>query len=279
MNNNNNFKTFLQKTWVKITFTIGAITALINFIVFLIEFIEKNTELYILILSIAIILFLLLACIYYGWIWKPELEDQRVFIPDSNEQESAQQVKEKQRKKVRRLAKLGLVIIPILVGAGITIRNYYISLPPKDFIILVAKFDGPEPKKYRVTENIQKNLENKTEKYSPYVKINVLDKSLNKDNVREQGKLEKAAIVIWGWYTKTNIATQVSINFEIIKSFPELPQLGLEARGKIQTLAATELESFKLQIRLSQEMAYLSLFTLGMYHYLEEDFNNSSCGL
>ena len=67
----------------------------------------------------------------------------------------------------------------------------------------------------------------------------------------------------------------ISVNFELLNSSPELPKLGHEARGQVQTLAVAQLESFKLQTRLSQEMTYLSLFTLGMYRYLEGDWERA----
>ncbi len=269
----NNLGKFLNQIWGGISFVIGVVTCLLG----LIQVAKGDLGLFTLILLLVGISALFLACVYYVWFWKPESEDEspKILIPDSDKAIKVQQVKQKRRKRIRRLARLGLFVIPILMVAGFLGWQYNLSLPPKDFIILVAKFDGPEPQEYRITETIIENLENATEEYSP-VKIKTLEKSLNNsDNAKKEGKRQKAAIVIWGWYGKTAEKVPISVNFQILKSLPDLPELQPEARGQVQTLAVAQLESFQLQTRLSQEMTYLSLFTLGMYRYLEEDWDKA----
>ena len=275
-NNNgasNNLRAFLGQIWGGISFAIAVVTSLLGWI----QVARGDLGLFTLILLLVSVSALFLACVYYVWFWKPESEDgsPKILIPDSNKAIKIQRVKQQRRKKVRLLARLGLFIIPILTVAGIAGWQYYVSRPTQDFIILVAKFDGPKPQEYRVTETIVANLENATEEYS-HVKIEALEKSLNnKSNARKEGKRQKAALVIWGWYGKTEEKVPISVNFELLNSSPKLPKLGREARGQVQTLAVAQLESFKLQTRLSQEMTYLSLFTLGMYRYLEGDWDRA----
>ena len=268
-NANSNVGGFLHKIWGGISFVIGVVTSLLGWI----KIAQGDLGLFTIILLAVGISALFLASIYYVWLWKPESEDRspEIWIPDSDKKIKTLQVKQRRRKKVRLLARLGLFIIPILTVAGIAGRVYYISLPTQDFIILLAKFDGPKSQEYCVTKTIFENLENATEEYSD-VKITELEKSINNsDYAKKVGKQQKAAIVIWGWYGMTKKIVPISVNFEILKSLPELPQLRAEARGKVLSLEIAQLESFKLQTRLSQEMAYLSLFTLGIYRHLEAD--------
>ena len=260
MSNNNdatsNLRAFLKQIWGGIGFVMGVVTSLLG----LIKLARGDLGLFTLTLLVVGILALWLTCIYYVWFWKPEKDDSssqspqflRRFLrrfqvtPSPEEQVQAQQIKEQRRKTVRLLARLGLFVIPILTVVGVAIYQYYISLPPKDFIILVAKFDGPKPQEYRVTETIVENLENATEQYS-HVKIKALDKSFEDTDTAKEGR-------------KTKKVVPISVNFEILQPTPKFPELEPEAKGKFQAPAVAQLESFKLQTRLSQEMAYLSLF-------------------
>ncbi|MGK7949257.1 MAG: tetratricopeptide repeat protein, partial [Xenococcaceae cyanobacterium] len=281
---NRNLGAFLKEIWGGTSLIIAIVTSLLGFI----QLARGDLGLFTLTLLGVAIFALWLTCLYYARFWKPEKDDPSPqspkfwhrFLPrfqgkPSPEQPvQAQQVKERRRKKIRRLAKLGLFVIPLLIVTGFAGWQYYQSLPSKDFIILVAKFDGPQD--YLVTDAIIKNLEIATEEYS-HVKIEPLEKSLNNsDRAKKEGKLQKAAIVIWGKYRKTKEVVPISVNFEILEPHPQFPKLGPVAKGKFQTPAVAQLESFELQTRLSQEMAYLSLFTLGMYRYLEEDWDKAS---
>jgi hypothetical protein len=165
---------------------------------------------------------------------------------------------------------LGFCVIPILTVAGFISWQYSPSLTAKDFIILVAKFKAPQPENYLVTETIVENLENATKDYS-HVRIKTLDKSFEDTNTaKKEGKQKKAVIVIWGEYRKIRKDVCVDINFEIVKPPFKFPEP--EAKEKTQVIAVEQPESCVLQTRLSQEMAYLSLFTQGMYRYSEEDW-------
>ena len=262
---------------VVLFFFAGIVSAVLGYI----KLAEENSGLFTLVLIGVGICLLLLICIYYVWFWKPETEDGKsvIFLPNFRNPVESQGVKEKRRKRVRLFARLGLVIIlviiPFLVWAGFAIYDYRVKLPPKDFIILVADFDGPKPKEYRVTETIIENLANATEEYS-HVKIEPLKKSIsNSDQAKKEGKLKKAEVVIWGWYGRTEEKVPISVKFRLLKSPPELPELGIEAKEQVRTLSVAQLENLELHTRLSEEMNYLSFITLGMYRYLDEDWKQA----
>ncbi|MCC5617787.1 hypothetical protein LC605_22375 [Nostoc sp. CHAB 5836] len=134
------------------------------------------------------------------------------------------------------------------------------GVEPKDFV-------GVEPKDYKVTITIIENLRRATEPYAD-VKVQALDKTITEQQgseiARAEGEQKKASIVIWGSYGVTSTNVLVSTHFEVLRPPKYFPKLGTTARGEPQVLPRAELEEFKLQIPLSEEMSYLTLFTLGM---------------
>ena len=92
---------------------------------------------------------------------------------------------------------------------------------------------------------------------------------------RAQGKKHHADIVIWGWYGVEPEAASLSVNFEVLRPSPKLPEFGPTAKGELRVMALSELESFTLQTNLSSELAYLSLFTTGMVRYAAQDWGSA----
>jgi Tfp pilus assembly protein PilF len=216
-----------------------------------------------------------LTCLYYARFWRPEIQDKNLPISadsPADELVKKHQIKERSRRQTRRLTMIGFIAIPVLTFCGFLVWR---SLPPPSVLLLVANFDGVEQQTYRVTENILRNLRKATEPY-PDVKVQALNKSITEqqgsDVARAVGAQKKASIVIWGEYGVTDDHVQLSTYFEVLKPptyFPELEQ------GEAQTSAIVELNSFKLQTRLSDEMSYLTLFTLGMVQYAKEDWTGA----
>ncbi len=152
------------------------------------------------------------------------------------------------------------------------------TLPSREvIIILVANFDEPEPKKYRVTDTLLKRLRDAAKPYQD-VEIKPLGRIITEaegsDRARAEGERQKATIVIWGWYGATE-TLPLSVHFELLRPPPYMPELGAEVRGQVQMAAMAQLESFALQTRLSAEIAYLSLFTVGMARYAAEDWDGA----
>jgi tetratricopeptide (TPR) repeat protein len=175
----------------------------------------------------------------------------------------------------RRWAQAGLVMIPLLTAGGVGYRLYW---PPAHIILLVANFDGPEPQKYRLTETVLARLRQALEKYDD-VKIETLGRAITEVDgsavARAEGKNRKAAIVIWGWYGATAEAVLLSAHFELLRPPEYMLELGPEAKGQARAMSLAEFESFTLQARLSAEMAYLSLSTVGMARYAVGDWDGA----
>jgi hypothetical protein len=154
----------------------------------------------------------------------------------------------------------------------------YLTQLPDKIIILVANFDGPEPQKYGVTDKILNNLRQALLPYED-VQVEALGRPITEAEgstiARAEGERRGATIIIWGWYRTPGTAVPLSVNFEILLPPQDLPELGSEMRGEVQTMTVAELESFTLQTRLSEELAYLTLFTVGMARYAAMDWDEA----
>jgi tetratricopeptide (TPR) repeat protein len=263
---NNSLKTLLNQTSAVILAVISLISGVYGFVKL---FGDQDAGL-ITLISISMGVFLLLGiCLYYARFWKPERQDKgnSAFVPPTDQQVRAQAKIERQRKQIRRSAIAGIILIPILSCAGIAAWFYLQSLPAKNVIVLVAEFDSPDAKTHGVTETILRQLRQATEKYAD-VEIQALKKSITEQEgsevARAAGQKRKATIVIWGWYRNLGEVVPLSVHFEVLRPPTDLPELGQTARGNIQQAAIADLKGFTLQTRLSKEMSYLSLFTLGM---------------
>lgn len=226
------------------------------------------------------VLALLGVCLYYARFWRPGRQDQGqpASAPISAEQTQAQAKKERHRQWVRRLATAGLILIPILSLFGVAGWFYVQSLPAKNVIVLVADFDGPDAKAYRVTDTVIGQLRQAAKRYAD-IEVQALDRSITEQEgsavARTEGEKRKAAIVIWGWYGTPGDVVPLSVHFEVLSPPKELPQLGQAARGHIQQAAVADLKSFTLQTRLSNEMSYLTLVTLGVSRYAAADLDGA----
>ncbi|NUO82703.1 hypothetical protein HUU05_21735 [candidate division KSB1 bacterium] len=175
--------------------------------------------------------------------------------------------------RARRWALIGLIAVPFFTFAGVATWFYIRSLPSTKVRVLIAEFDGPEPKKYRVTENILRRLREATSKYDD-VEIEALAEVITEQQgskvAREKGKDKKASIVLWGWYAATGVQAQITVHFEVPKELMNLP---LPKAQQTLIVALGQLETFAIQTRLSREMSYLTLVTLGFIRFEAEDYD------
>lgn len=219
-----------------------------------------------------------LTCLYYAWFWKPEAQDKG--DPGSAPAESEgtvqrQRTKHKSRQRTRHLAMVGIVAIPLLTAAGFFVWR---SLPAPNVLLLVADFDGVEQQNYQVTETILRNLRTATQPYTD-VKVRALNQTITEqqgsDVARAIGEQQKATIIIWGEYGATPTNVQISSHFEFLNAPDEFLELEDTANGQTQTADIASLNSFQLQTHLSNEMSYLTLFTLGMVEYAKDNWDTA----
>lgn len=177
--------------------------------------------------------------------------------------------------RARRLARRGLIIIPLSLSAVFGAWYYFRTLPSDKTIVLVAEFDGPEPKKYRVTENIIRRLREATEKYDD-ISIEALNEVITEQDGREvarkKGKNKKASIVLWGWYAATGVQAEISPYFELL-----MKPVDQEFKIKQQPFSApiNELETFTMQTRLSVGVSSIVLATMGLASYSRGGYRTS----
>ena len=197
-------------------------------------------------------------CVYVRYATRPPL------IKASTTPKSVQRFS----RRIRRIATTGMVVIPIVYLCW----QYVERLPPRDIIVLVANFDGDDPKNYRVTEIIRKNLREATKSYAD-VTIKPLNYTITETEGFEvaeaKGREEKASIVIWGWYGKTNESVYLTAHCEIMRTSARL----LNLKGE-ETLISpiSDLERFTVQQRIGDEMSFLTLVIAGMARYEAKDY-------
>jgi tetratricopeptide (TPR) repeat protein len=166
--------------------------------------------------------------------------------------------------RVRHLSFAGIIAIPILVSCTLGIWMYIRNLPSDKTIILIADFPSLDGENYGVTEKIIEQLRASTTQF-PDLKVETLKQPITaqegSDVARAMGKERKATIVLWGWYKRTDANIVLSAHFEVLHK-PAL--LTLRQEKEELNLAREGIETFEIQTRLSNELTYLTLFTVGL---------------
>jgi tetratricopeptide (TPR) repeat protein len=211
-------------------------------------------------------------------------EQQNIFTVESTNNNPSYRVPLAQKSRIRRrflirlLSLLSAIIFFLFpVVWAFLIQQY---TPSNDVVILVADFKDPNQDSYAVNDTILKRLRDATEKYKD-VRVETLGKVITekqgRDFAREEGRKRNAQIVIWGWYISTQSTALISANFEFLKQAKCgcFPGLKWENQGKSRTASIDELNNFKAQLSLSEEMAFLTLVALGQARYTAEDWKAS----
>lgn len=144
-------------------------------------------------------------------------------------------------------------------------------------IILVANFQGPDPQNYLVADKIIQRLQAATSGYSD-ITIQPLAETITEQTgskggsayARDLGTKRNASIVLWGFYGVTSEKVDVSVHYEVLR---QPKRLSLRQNLATQTLPISDLNNFKIQTRLSGEMTYLVLLTVGLARYESGDYD------
>lgn len=178
-------------------------------------------------------------------------------------------------KRARITALVGMIGVPLFSFAGYQAWQYIRSLPADKTIILIANFESLDGQNYGVTEKIIEQLRDETGQY-PDVQVNALGKSVTAQEgsatARAIAKDHKATIFLWGWYRKTQENVLITAHFEVLQKPHDLRL----RQGKQELiLPAREMDSFQIQTRLSNEMTYLTLCTIGLARLESDDYVNA----
>jgi tetratricopeptide (TPR) repeat protein len=165
--------------------------------------------------------------------------------------------------------------------------KYIPWLPSSDDVtVVVADFDGPDPQRFGVTDKVIQKL---TETTSPYnVRILALRRPITESEgsrvAEAEGRKHRAVAVIWGRYLRTASTVALSANFGLLQAPQYMPVLGRLVRSRAENSSvvdldwaesSTRMETFELQTTLSDELAYLTLFTVGMTRYAADDWDGA----
>ena len=127
----------------------------------------------------------------------------------------------------RTLGTIGLIVTLLLIFGGRAGWQWYQNRPTDKVTILVADFDGPEPKKYRVTENLLRELQDASHAYKD-MEIRALGKTITEqegsDKAREES--QRSTIMLWGNYGLTSERVQITLHFEIPRGYKFFPIFG-----------------------------------------------------
>jgi tetratricopeptide (TPR) repeat protein len=174
--------------------------------------------------------------------------------------------------KWRNLAEIALVIF-VLSGIGISYvsvraNQKAIQARKEKVIVLLTHIDGPKPKEYGVTDQLIARL-NEEFQDSSNILLETLPETVTEsqgsERARALGEEYQADLVIWGWYNVTSSDALLTIHFENLSEQKYLP---LEASESHQLQAAVaELDSFRLQRKLGDDLSQLVFFIRGMSYY------------
>lgn len=203
-------------------------------------------------------------------------------IIKGNGRKKGKQIKKWTHPKQRPYSLAGFILIPILVFGWFGYKNYEQKRPPDKVLVLIANFDGPDQENYRVTETILSNIKNALNNYNDVEVIpleRVITEAEGSRVARAIGEQEKATILIWGWYgiTKEVVPLSVHVEFFLPANAQSKYHLNSEqdTSGVVTPQKIADLESFTLQTKLSNKMAFLGLYTVGIIRYSKDDYDGA----
>jgi len=176
--------------------------------------------------------------------------------------------------KARRLALVGLFAVALLMvlsGGG---WNRWHNLQKHQIVVLVADFKNLQSEDRGVEESIIDQLGNALAEYDD-VKLQALNEEITAQEgskvARAKGEKHHADIVLWGWYEESKTNIKVTVKFEVLEKLHYLSSV--ETKPLIQPIA--KLDNFEIQAQLSEEMSYLTLFTIGVVRYEAQDYEDA----
>jgi len=254
---------WIKRIWIPVAGFIGAITLIVQFV----ELWRGNQAIVIWVTASLSLIILILLLVWVGF--SKSGNTNKLSLPANYNSHLMH------FPKFYKLARIGLLTLALFtIGSIFSLYNKLESSNSK-VIVLITNFDGPDPKKYRVTEIIWENLYSALQEYND-VELVLLENATVKsfsEAKNEAGKYD-ATIVIWGWYSATDELARVTAHFDILKP-PKKTPTEFKNQETMRDFRVGELQNFSVQERLSEEMTFLSLTTVGLVRYSLQDWNGA----
>jgi hypothetical protein len=236
---------FLKRAWAPVTGVVATLTALGEFL----KLVQGNTEALTWILASLGMIALFISLIYIGY-------------------GTATSPVDPHRRLARYPRARGPARIAVILLLLATLSTLYLALRDQTandkIVVLVAKFDGPDPQNYRVTDIMLKQLHQSLDPYKDTI-IQSLDISITEQDGSPKaqivGQQHHASLVLWGWYGVTKSNAMITVHVENLVQSPTLPISSTETYD--DPASVDQIESFQIQQQLSGEMASFTLFTTG----------------
>src|ERR1043166_1242261 len=167
----------------------------------------------------------------------------------------------------RALALASAVVLSVGSGLWYFRQRSPQKAPSNRTIIMVADFQSLDGRNFGVTEKLIEQLRESTKEF-PDIDVQALNRSISaqegKDVARAVAKEKNATLLLWGWYVQNQQTALVTAHFETLK---QPHSLRLRNQREELRVPANSFDSFELQIRLSNEMTYLTLLTIGLARF------------
>jgi tetratricopeptide (TPR) repeat protein len=168
---------------------------------------------------------------------------------------------------------LGWISWGIYFGYDYWLEQHLKAELENKIVVIVTKIDGPDPKNYRITEELTTQLKDSLAVYTDTVVISLAETIAEEQGsvyARGIGEKHHADIVIWGYYGKTTTDVRLTLHIENIH--PEKVDI-LDADETLQVQAAsTKLDSFTFQQDIGHELTTFIFFLSGYVRYQASDY-------
>jgi tetratricopeptide (TPR) repeat protein len=153
-----------------------------------------------------------------------------------------------------------LFVLGLTVWYGLWPRRFML-FPRREFAVLVADFDGPDPGEYAFKKRVLQEL---TDLKDPMIVAESLGAVVTQDEgsarARELGTRSGGAMVIWGWYNLNSHYALVSVHVELLRA-PRA--MSLAPPDSLRTVELSQIQNFEFQATEAKGMAYLALLAVG----------------
>jgi len=261
-----NLKEWITKTWAPIAGLLGAITLIVQFT----QLWRGDQETVTKVIWVAGAILFVISLYYAGYSKKLS----PIILTNLYGEPLTRNVYRygKFSRIARTLFFLSILGIPILWGISIHHNN----ILDKKVVVLIANLDGPDPKNYRVTEQLLSQLSDSLSGYDDTVIIalgETITEQEGSKKAQDLGKNYRADLVIWGWYGVTESDVLLTIHVENLSKLNYLPLM--PSNSYDMQMPAYEIKSFEIQQRLSSQMTALTLFLGGVIRYEASDYQNA----